>query len=88
MNKEGLSIMKKILLSIFVVFLLTSFYPKNKLPGLPLVIPSLTSTIHIDETGNRISKGYMTRVVEQLPNVQFVNQGHNGWTSGGIARRI
>jgi lysophospholipase L1-like esterase len=43
---------------------------------------------HPDETGNRITKGYMTRVVEKLPNVRYMNQGHNGWTSGGIAKEI
>jgi lysophospholipase L1-like esterase len=43
---------------------------------------------HPNETGNRVDKGYMTRVVERLPYVHYVNQGHNGWTSGGIARSI
>lgn len=43
---------------------------------------------HTDETGNRDTKGYMTRVVEKLPGVHYINQGHNGWTSGGIAKEI
>ncbi|HEX5024529.1 MAG TPA: SGNH/GDSL hydrolase family protein [Agriterribacter sp.] len=43
---------------------------------------------HIDETGNRITKGYLTRVTEKLPHIQYVNQGHNGWTSGNIAAEI
>ncbi len=43
---------------------------------------------HPDETGNRITKGYMTRVVEKLPHITYKNQGHNGWTSGGIAKEI
>lgn len=43
---------------------------------------------HIDETGNRIVKGYMSRVVEKLPNIQYINQGHNGWTAIGIATEI
>jgi len=43
---------------------------------------------HRDETGNRITKGYMTRVVEKLPHIHYINQGHNGWTSGGIAASI
>lgn len=30
---------------------------------------------------NRITKGYMTLVVEKLPNISYINQGHNGWTS-------
>ena len=43
---------------------------------------------HLDETGNRVTKGYMTRVKEKLPYVHYINQGHNGWTSGGIAENI
>lgn len=43
---------------------------------------------HQNETGNRVTKGYMTRVKEKLPYINFINQGHNGWTSGGIAQNI
>lgn len=43
---------------------------------------------HLNETGNRVTKGYMTRVTEQLPHISYTNQGHNGWTSGGIAMEI
>lgn len=43
---------------------------------------------HPNETGNRVTKGYMTRVTEQLPNIHYTNQGHNGWTSGDIAGAI
>lgn len=43
---------------------------------------------HLNETGNRVTKGYMTRVVEKLPNIHFINQGHNGWTVVRIAKEI
>src|SRR5712691_10718253 len=43
---------------------------------------------HADETGSRVTKGYLSRVTEKLSYIQYVNQGHNGWTSGGIARNI
>jgi lysophospholipase L1-like esterase len=43
---------------------------------------------HPDQTGNRVTKGFMTRVVEKLPNIKYINQGHNGWTSGRIADSI
>lgn len=43
---------------------------------------------HQNETGNRITKGYMTRVVNKLSFIEYINQGHNGWTSGGIADKI
>lgn len=40
------------------------------------------------ETGDRVTKGYMTLVTEKLPHIKYINQGHNGWTSGGIANSI
>jgi lysophospholipase L1-like esterase len=43
---------------------------------------------HPNETGNRITKGFMTMVTEKLPNIHYTNQGHNGWTSGNIAGGI
>lgn len=43
---------------------------------------------HKNETGDRVTKGYMTRVVEQLPNIHYINQGHNGWTAVRIATEI
>ncbi len=43
---------------------------------------------HADETGNRITKGYMTIVTEKLPGIHYTNLGHNGWTSGGIAQEM
>jgi lysophospholipase L1-like esterase len=43
---------------------------------------------HTDETGNRVKKGYLTRVTETLTGITYVNRGYNGWTTGGIADRI
>ena len=43
---------------------------------------------HQDETGNRITKGYMTLITEEYKNIDYVNQGHNGWTSINIADKI
>lgn len=43
---------------------------------------------HPDETGNRITKGYLTRVCELVPNLQYVNKGYNGWTAVRIAEEI
>ncbi|RYY61800.1 MAG: SGNH/GDSL hydrolase family protein [Chitinophagaceae bacterium] len=43
---------------------------------------------HPDETGNRITKGYMTRVAEAMPGLTYINQGHNGWSAVAIAREI
>ncbi|HLT07900.1 MAG TPA: SGNH/GDSL hydrolase family protein [Cyclobacteriaceae bacterium] len=43
---------------------------------------------HSDETGDRISKGYMTLISEKYPQVKYFNQGHNGWTAVNIADKI
>ena len=43
---------------------------------------------HKDETGNRITAGFLTRVSKQLPNFQYVNKGYNGWTVMKIAAEI
>ena len=43
---------------------------------------------HTDETGNRMTKGYMTLITEKYPRVEYINQGHNGWTSINIAEKI
>ncbi|MFT4031090.1 MAG: SGNH/GDSL hydrolase family protein [Siphonobacter sp.] len=43
---------------------------------------------HKDETGNRITKGYLTLMKEKHPELEYINQGHNGWTAGQIAERI
>lgn len=43
---------------------------------------------HPDETGNRITKGYMSRISEKFKGLKYINQGHNGWRSTDIAERI
>jgi lysophospholipase L1-like esterase len=43
---------------------------------------------HTDETNNRVTEGYMTRVCRKITGLKYINQGHNGWTSGGIADSI
>lgn len=43
---------------------------------------------HPNETGNRVTKGYLSRVVTALPDLRYINQGHNGWKSGDIAGKI
>src|ERR1700745_2655646 len=79
--------MKKFLLFLPLLFLLASFSPKQ-ITWVAIGDSITYLNDHINETGNRISKGYLTRVTEQLTNIQYINQGHNGWTSGGIADQI
>lgn len=43
---------------------------------------------HLDETGFRVTKGYLTRVVEQLPWLTCINRGFNGWGVRDFAARL
>jgi lysophospholipase L1-like esterase len=43
---------------------------------------------HQDETGHRVTKGYLTLVSERLPEIEYVNKGYNGWTAVRIADEI
>ena len=76
--------MRKILLLIAIAFVMTAGSPK-KITWVSIGDSITYLNEHIDETGNRITKGYMTRVVEKLTNVTYINQGHNGWTATRIA---
>ncbi len=79
--------MKKIVVLISIIALLTSFSPK-KITWVAIGDSITYLNDHLDETGYRLHKGYLSRVVEQMPNIKYINQGHNGWTSGGIASAI
>lgn len=79
--------MKKLVVLVSILFLFASF-TKKELTWIAIGDSITYLNDHTNETGNRVTKGYMTRVVEKLPNIHFINQGHNGWTSGGIAQSI
>jgi lysophospholipase L1-like esterase len=79
--------MKKLLCLLLATCLLTSFKPKE-ITWVAIGDSITYLNDHPDETGNRVTKGYLSRVTEKLPNIHYVNQGHNGWTSGGIAEQI
>jgi lysophospholipase L1-like esterase len=79
--------LKTTLLAILLVCSITSF--KTKEITWTAIGDSITYlNDHPNETGNRITKGYMTMVTEKLPNIHYFNQGHNGWTTVGIAKSI
>ena len=79
--------MKKLLLIIAVCFLTTSF-SSEQIKWIAIGDSITYLNEHPDEAGNRITKGYMTRVVEKLPEITYINKGYNGWTAGDIARDI
>ncbi len=79
--------MKRLILLVPVVCMITSFSSKE------IVWVAIGDSVtwlneHTNESGSRITKGYMTRVVEKLTNIRYTNQGHDGWSSGDIAKDI
>jgi lysophospholipase L1-like esterase len=85
--KTFMTILPLSLLLILGIWLLFSFTEKK------IVWVAIGDSItylndHPDETGNRVSKGYLSRVVAELPNIRYINQGHNGWKSGDVAGKI
>jgi len=79
--------MKKLFFFSVVCFLFLSF-SKKQLTWVAIGDSITYLNDHQNETGNRITKGYMTRVTEKLHNIHFINQGHNGWTTGNVADAI
>lgn len=79
---------KKLILLAIVVVLSLSIGMPPKIVWVAIGDSITYLNDHQNETGNRVTKGYMTRVVERLPQIEFVNKGYNGWTSGGIAQKI
>ena len=78
--------MKK--LFFFVLALIFFFFPSFTKPDRTWVAIGDSITYlndHPNETGNRITRGYLSRVTEALPHTRYLNQGHNGWTAGRIA---
>jgi lysophospholipase L1-like esterase len=79
--------MKHFVIILILAILTSSFTPRQK--TWVAIGDSITYlNDHTDETGHRITKGYMTLVGEKFKDLKYINQGHNGWTSGGIADKI
>lgn len=79
--------MKKVLFLSLIIVGFLSFKPKE-ITWVAIGDSITYLNDHPEQTGNRVTKGYMTRVTEKLPHIKVINQGHNGWTSGGIAEKI
>lgn len=80
--------MKKLLFAYIIVLLpLFSFTPRAVV--WVAVGDSFTYlNDHLDETGNRVTQGYLTRVAAGFPGLHYINQGHNGWKASDIAGNI
>jgi lysophospholipase L1-like esterase len=79
--------MKKYLFPILLAFICFAAAPK-KIKWVAIGDSITYLNDHKDETGNRVTKGYLTLITEKHPDIEYVNQGHNGWTSINIAEKI
>jgi lysophospholipase L1-like esterase len=79
--------LKNLILLLAIIVVSTSFEKKD-LTWVAIGDSITWLNEHAAETENRVTKGYMTMVVEKLPNIKYINQGHNGWTSGEIAEQF
>jgi lysophospholipase L1-like esterase len=79
--------MKRLVLWGIIIALATSF-TRKEIAWVAIGDSITYLNDHLDETGNRVTRGYMTRVQERLPYIHYTNQGHNGWTAVHIAQEI
>ena len=81
--------MKKIITILLISLIAISYKPSNKIRTWVAIGDSITYlNDHLNETGNRISRGYLSRVIRNLPGLQYTNKGYNGWTSAMIAEKF
>jgi len=81
--------MKKFLAGTLAFLVLIAFVEPHR----PLTWVAIGDSItylndHPDETGNRLTRGYLTDVVQKLDYIHYLNQGRNGWTTGNFAKSI
>ena len=79
--------MKSFLFLVIICFFWSAFTPKS-FTWIAIGDSITYLNDHQNETGNRVTKGYLTRVTEELPAIKYINKGYNGWTAGGIAKEI
>jgi lysophospholipase L1-like esterase len=79
--------MKKHLLFLILTLLFVGAAPR-KISWVALGDSITYLNDHPDETGNRLTKGYLTQLTGHFPRVEYSNQGHNGWTAIKIAESL
>jgi len=80
--------MKKFAVLLVLAGLLAAFTPQKEKSWMAIGDSITYLNGRPNLTKNRITKGYMDRVVEKLPYIHFANKGYSGWTVKAIADNI
>jgi len=75
--------MKKLILLLVILSWISSCSPK-KMSWVAIGDSITYLNEHVNDAENRLTKGYMTLVTEELRNISYTNQGYSGWTSKDI----
>jgi lysophospholipase L1-like esterase len=67
---------------------ISSFRPQKKIVMTTIGDSFTFLNDHLDETENRVEKGWITRTTELVPDLSYINQGQNYLTSVEIAYKI
>ncbi|GHB79243.1 SGNH/GDSL hydrolase family protein [Persicitalea jodogahamensis] len=79
--------MKKILILVLLFAISLGTAPR-KITWLALGDSITYLNDHREQTGDRLTKGYLTRIAENNPEIDYINKGYNGWTAVKIAQNI
>ena len=79
---------KLVPLLLLSLVMLSSFMPPGEITWTAIGDSFTYLNDHLNESDNRVTKGWITRVTEQVPGLTCANQGHNYWTSVEIAAKI
>ena len=80
--------MKKVLLLFVLLNISAAFAQHKTLTWMAIGSSSTYQNGKPEITKNRITEGYMDRVVDKLPYIHYVNHGYSGWTTKSIADNI
>ncbi|QHS60170.1 SGNH/GDSL hydrolase family protein [Chitinophaga agri] len=76
------------LLLLLLPVVLGSFVPYKRITWTAIGDSFTYFNDHLEETDNRVEKGWITRTTENVPGLSYINHGHNYWTSVEIAYKI
>lgn len=79
---------KVLFLLLLLPILLSSFMPPQEITWTAIGDSFTYLNDHLNESNDRVTKGWITRVKDQVPGLTYINQGHNYWTTVEIADKI